>query len=221
MEGVTDMSDAQMKPGTWARDIAMAIGTYVPGFARPPARFVSERGKPVHGIVGEFATPAAVYHAAEKVRDAGFRRWDVYSPFPIHGMEEAMGIRRTFLPFLVAAIGFSGAGLGLLFQYWVSANAYPLVVQGKPYGAWEPFVPIMFEMGVLPSAFAALFGMLMLNGLPRFHHPLLANERFLSVSDDTFFLCIEAEDAGFDADRIKDLLEEAGARSIELVEDDA
>ncbi|GAB4386860.1 MAG: DUF3341 domain-containing protein [Phycisphaerales bacterium] len=215
------MSDAQRKAGSWARDIAMVLGTYVPGFSRPPARFVSESGKPVHGIVAEFESPASVYHAAERVRDSGFRRWDVYSPFPIHGIEEAMGFRRTWLPLFVAAIGFSGAGLGLLFQWWVSASAYPLVVQGKPYGAWEPFVPIMFELGVLPSAFAALFGMLMLNGLPRYHHPLLSKERFLSASDDRFFICIEAEDANFDADKIKDLFESVGAKSIELVEDDA
>lgn len=215
------MSDALKKPGSWTRDVAMALGTYIPGFARPPARFVSERGLPVHGIVAEFDKPSVVYHAAEKVRDAGFKRWDLYSPFPIHGVEEAMGFRRTFLPFLVAAIGFSGAGLGLFFQFWVTSGAYPIVVQGKPYGAWEPFVPIMFELGVLPSAFAALFGMLMLNGLPRFHHPLFNKERFLSVSDDTFFICIEAEDAAFDADRIRELFESAGARSIELVEDEA
>ncbi|RMH11085.1 MAG: DUF3341 domain-containing protein [Planctomycetota bacterium] len=199
----------------------MVLGTYIPGFARPPARFVTEQGKPVHGIVAEFDNVVKVYHAAEKVRDAGFKRWDLYSPFPIHGVEEAMGFKRTSLPIFVAAIGFCGAGLGLLFQYWVSASAYPLVVQGKPFGAWEPFVPIMFELGVLPSAFAALFGMLMLNGLPRYHHPLLSREQFLRSSDDRFFICIEAEDPAFDAERIRSLLESAGAESVDLVEDDA
>jgi len=215
------MANATNKPGSWSRDIAMALGTYIPGFAKPPARYVTENGKAVHGIVAEFASPSAVYHAAEKVRDKGYKRWDLYSPFPIHGIEEAMGFKRTKLPLLVATIGFTGAGLGLLLQYWVTAVAYPLVVQGKPYGAWEPFVPIMFELGVLPSAFAALFGMLALNGLPRFHHPLLARKDFWRVSDDRFFICIEAEDAKFDAAEVRKLLEGAGAMNVDLVEDDA
>jgi hypothetical protein len=215
------MSSATNKPGTWARDIAMAMGTYIPGFSKPPARFVTEEGHAVHGIVAEFETPSGVYHAAEMVRDRGFKRWDVYSPFPIHGIEGAMGFKRTKLPYLVAMIGFTGAGLGLLFQYWVTAVAFPLVVQGKPYGAWEPFVPIMFELGVLPSAFASLLGMLALNGLPRFHHPLLSRKDFLRVSDDRFFICIEAEDANFDARAVRLLFESAGASSVDIVEDHA
>lgn len=215
------MADTPTRPGSWARDIAMVMGTYLPGFTRPPARFVTENGKAVHGIIAEFDTPTAVYHAAEMVRDKGYKRWDLYSPFPIHGIETAMGFKRTKLPLLVAAIGFTGAGLGLLLQYWVTAHAFPLVVQGKPYGAWEPFVPIMFELGVLPSAFAALFGMLALNGLPRFHHPLLARKDFWRVSDDRFFICIEAEDSKFDAAEVRTLLESAGSTNVDLVEDDA
>jgi hypothetical protein len=215
------MTQAQQKVGSWARDVAMALGTYVPGFAKPPARFITESGKSVHGVVAEFDTPAQVYHAAEKVRDAGYRRWDVYSPFPIHGIEDAMGFKRTGLPLLVAMIGFSGAGLGLLFQYWVTKTDYPIVVQGKPFGSWESFVPIMFELGVLPSAFAALFGMLMLNGLPRFHHPLLSRPSFWRASDDRFYICIEAEDKQFDPQRVRSLLESAGGQSVDLVEDDA
>ena len=215
------MAEASNKPGSWTRDIAMVLGTYIPGFTRPPARYVTEEGKAVHGIVAEFETPSAVYHAAEKVRDKGYKRWDLYSPFPIHGIEGAMGFKRTKLPLLVATIGFTGAGLGLLLQYWVTAVAFPLVVQGKPYGAWEPFVPIMFELGVLPSAFAALFGMLALNGLPRFHHPLLSRLDFLRASDDRFFICIEAEDPKFDAAEVRTLLEGAGSINVDIVEDDA
>jgi ActD protein len=215
------MPNTNAKPGSWSRDIAMMLGTYIPGFSKPPARFVTEEGKAVHGVVAEFETPSGAYHAAEKIRDAGYKRWDVYSPFPIHGIEEAMGIKRTKLPLFVAAVGFTGAGLGLLLQYWVTASDFPLVVQGKPYGAWEPFVPIMFEMGILPAAFAAIFGMLALNGLPRFHHPLLARESFWRVSDDRFYICIEAEDPKFDAAQVKTLLESAGSSNVDLVEDDA
>lgn len=182
-------------------------------------QFVNEAGDTIHAIIAEFDTPPAVYHAAEQVRDAGYTRWDVYSPFPMHGMEDAMGIKRTRLPLLVGVIGLSGAGLGYLMQHWMTAVNYTMVVQGKPYGAWEPFTPITFELGVLFSAFAALIGMLVLNGLPRWHHPLLKKERFLSVSDDRFVVCIETADPRFDPDATRKLLEHAGARHIELVEE--
>ena len=118
--------------------------------------FVTEAGEPIHGIMAEFATPADIYHASEKVRDAGYTRWDAYSPFPIHGMEEAMGVKRTKLPALVAVIGLSGAGLGFLMQSWMSAVDYPMLTQGKPFNSWQAFVPITFELGILSSAFAAL-----------------------------------------------------------------
>lgn len=181
--------------------------------------YVTESGEAIHGIMAEFATPADLFHAAEKVRDAGYKKWDTFTPFPIHGMEEAMGITRTKLPLLVAVIGLSGAGLGFLMQWWMSAADYPLVVQGKPYGSWQAFVPITFELGILSAAFTSLIGMLALNALPRWNHPLFKKERFLSSSDDTFFVCIEAGDAKFDPERTRALLEHAGAKSIELVEE--
>src|SRR6185295_12949008 len=122
-----------------------------------------------------------------------------------HGMEEAMGVKRTILPVLVACIGFSGSGLGFLMQWWMNTD-YKMVVQGKPYTAWEPFIPITFELGILFAAFGSLIGMLALNGLPRWHHPLFKQERFLRSSDDTFFICIEAKDPKFDPERTKGLL---------------
>jgi hypothetical protein len=181
--------------------------------------FVTEAGEPIHGIMAEFATPADIYHASEKVRDAGYTRWDAYSPFPIHGMEEAMGVKRTQLPALVAVIGLSGAGLGFLMQSWMSAVDYPMLTQGKPFNSWQAFVPITFELGILSAAFAALIGMLAMNALPRWHHPLLKKERFLSSSDDKFFVCVEAADPVFDPEKTRALLEQAGATSIELVEE--
>ena len=134
--------------------------------------------------------------------------------------DEAMGVKRTRLPLLVACIGFTGAGLGFLMQWWMTAVDYPLVVQGKPYGAWESFVPITFELGILFSAFASLIGMLALNGLPRWHHPLMKKERFLAVSDDRFVVCIEAGDEKFDPDKTRRLLESVGGTNIDLVEDE-
>lgn len=130
-----------------------------------------------------------------------------------------MGVRRTILPVIVAAGAFTGAGLAYLMQWWMSYINYPLVVQGKPPWAWEPFTPIVFELGVLFSAFSALIGMLALNGLPRHYHPLFKKERFLRISQDRFAIAIEARDPRFDPQGTRRMLEAAGAKAIELVEE--
>jgi hypothetical protein len=179
--------------------------------------FKTEKGERVYGIVAEFPNPAVLSHAAEKVRDGGYKKWDVYSPFPVHGMDDAMGIRRTALPLIVAMCAFGMAGLGYLFQLYISHNVYPLSVQGKPTDAWEGFIPITFEFGVLGTAFSALFGMLMMNALPRFNHPLLKKERFLRASDDRFFICIEAKDDKFEPTNLRSLFQHAGATHVDLV----
>jgi hypothetical protein len=197
----------------------MAQSDYLPFVAPRPARFKTEEGAAVYGVMGEFEKTPEVYRAAELVRDAGYTRWDVYAPFPIHGIDEAMGMKRTRLPLIVAAGGFTGVGLAWLMQWWMTAVDYRLVVQGKNYGDWEPWVPIMFELGVLLAAFSSLFGMLALNGLPRFNHPLLAKKSFLRVTDDRFVIAIEATDPKFDPIRCRDLLREVGASSVELVEE--
>ncbi|MEO1009511.1 MAG: DUF3341 domain-containing protein [Planctomycetota bacterium] len=186
---------------------------------KPTHAFRTEDGAVVHGVLAEFATPADVYHAAEKVRDAGFKKWDVFSPFPIHGIDEAMGIARTKLPLIVAMGGFTGIGCALAMQYWMTGVDYPIVVQGKPYNAWEPFVPITFELGVLFAAFSALFGMLALNGLPRWHHALMKNDRFLRTSDDAYAIVIEAGDPRFEGAPTATMLGELGAVHVELVEE--
>jgi len=181
--------------------------------------FVTESGAPLYGVLAEFATPAAIYHAAEKMRDAGYRKWDVHAPFPIHGIDEAMGIQRTKLPLLCAMGATAGVGLGYLMQYWMTAVDYPLVVQGKPFGSWEPFVPITFELGILLTAFTTLIGMLALNGLPRWNHPLFKSDRFLRTSDDVFMICVESTDPKFDPEATRKLLRDIGATSVELVEE--
>jgi hypothetical protein len=196
----------------------IGVHEYFPMIPRPPARFVTEQGIEVHGVLAEFDTPSEVYHAAEKVRDAGFTKWDVHSPFPIHGIEEAMGMPRTKLPLFVAVGAFTGTFLAWLMQYWMSAVDYPLVVQGKPPGAWEAFVPIIFEISVLLAAFTTLFTMLAMNGLPRFYHPLFKKDRFLRTSQDKFAIAIEATDPRFDPASVRSLLAGAGAKHIELVE---
>lgn len=182
--------------------------------------YTTESGVPVHGMMAEFGTPGEVYRAAEVFRDAGYTKWDVHTPFPIHGMEEAMGIKRTILPKLVAIVGLSGAGLGFLMQWWMSAVDYTLVVQGKPFNSWQAFIPITFECGILFSAFAALIGMMALNGIPRHNHPLMNKERFLACGEDLFVLAVEAQDPKFDPEQTRRLLESAGGRNVDLVEEE-
>jgi len=153
-------------------------------------------GQLVYGLMAEFSDPAATYHAAEKIRDAGYKKWDVYSPFAIHGIDEAMGMPTSRVPLACGIIGLSGAAVGFLFQWWVKTQGYPTVVQGKPHGAWQPLMPIIFEFGVIFTSFTALLTMLAINKLPRWYHPLLKKERFLKTSDDRFIICIEAVSGG-------------------------
>ncbi len=173
---------------------------------------------PCFGALAEFATPAALYHACERVRDAGYTRWDAHSPFPVHGLEQAMGLRRSLLPWIILVAGVSGAVLGFGLQWWVHASAYPLVISGKPYFAWPAFIPITFELGVLFGALGAVVGMLAVNRLPMHYHPLFHSKVFERVTDDAFFISIESWDPKFDAAATRSLLEGLGARSVELVE---
>jgi hypothetical protein len=171
-----------------------------------------------YGVLAEFATPAELYHACERVRDAGFTRWDAHTPFPVHGLERAMGLPRSPLPWIVLGTGLTGAALGFLLQWWVHSGAYPLVLSGKPCNAWPAYVPITFELGVLFAALGAVFGMLGLNRLPMHYHPLFRSRVFERVTDDTFFISIESWDPRFDASATRTLLESLGARSVEVLE---
>jgi hypothetical protein len=173
---------------------------------------------PHYGILAEFATPADLYHACERVRDAGFSRWDAHSPFPIHGLDKAMGLRRSPLPWIVLVMGLLGAGVGFGLQWWVHAKAYPLVISGKPYFAWPAYIPITFELAVLFGALGAVFGMFGLNQLPMLYHPLFRSKVFERVTDDVFFISIESWDPKFDPSATRTLLESVGARSVELLE---
>lgn len=172
-----------------------------------------------YGIIAEFPDPATTFHAAEVVRDAGYAKWDVYSPFPIHGIDEAMGIKPNKLPLMVGLLGLTGAALGFAFQFFVRTD-YAIVHQGKPASAWQVLVPVTFEFGVIFTAFSALLGMLAFNALPMWFHPLLKKERFLRVSDDRFIIAVEAKDAKFDPEQTKQLLLHAGATRVERVNDE-
>jgi len=173
-----------------------------------------------YGIIAEFDSPAAILRAAEKVRDAGYRRWDTFTPFPIHGMEKVMKLGNSLVGWVSLAMG-AGAFLSVVGLIWF-ANAfdYPLIVGGKPMFS-EPmtFVPAYILL-IMGSAIGALVGMLALNQLPRLHHPLFANKNFALVSRDKFFLAIGATDPKFSETETRRLLEEIGGANIELVEDE-
>ena len=173
---------------------------------------------PYYGILAEFATPRDLFHACERVRDAGFTKWDAHTPFPVHGLEKAMGLPRSLLPWIVLGMALLGAAAGFGLQVWVHMVAYPLVISGKPFFSWPAFIPITFEVSVLFAAFGAVFGMLALNRLPMHHHPLFRSRLFEQVTDNAFFISIESWDPQFDPTATGKLLQSLGARSVELVE---
>ena len=152
----------------------------------------------LYGMLAEFESPDQLRAAARAARDAGYRRMDAYSPFPIHGLTEALGSRPSRLAGLVLAGGVLGMLSGFGLQYWASVIAYPLNVGGRPLNSWPSFIPVTFEVTVLLAALTAVLGMLALNGLPYPHHPLFGAERFARATSDRFFLCIEAADPRFD-----------------------
>jgi hypothetical protein len=173
----------------------------------------------VYGYLAEFSNPATLYAACERVRDAGYREWDAHSPFPIHGIEKAMGFSWSKVPWFSLVLGLSGAAVGFLGQAWVSVHAYELIISAKPLLSWQAFLPVTFEVGILATAIGTLLGMFLLNGLPRLHHPLFVSEAFERHSDDAFFISIEARDGKFDMEKTRALLEDIGATYIELVEE--
>lgn len=179
---------------------------------------MSDRGASgVWGLLAEFSGPETLAQAARGVREAEIRAFDVHTPYPVHGMDDAVGTPRSRIPLFVLVLGLGGAAAGMLLQWWVSAVAYPLVISDKPFFSWPAFVPITFELGVLGGAMGALIGLLHLARLPRHHHPLFAMRSFERVTDDGFFLSVEASDPRFDVDATADLLRRLGARNVESV----
>jgi hypothetical protein len=175
--------------------------------------------KKTYGLLAEYDSARAIYHACEQVRDAGYKVWDSYTPFAVHNLDKAMGLAPSVLPWIVFAMGMTGASLALLLPWWTSTIDYPIIIAGKPYFSWQAFVPVTFELGVLFSAFGAVFGMLGLNRLPMWYHSLFNSERFARVTDDKFFIAIEARDPNYDPQKTRELLERTGALHIEEVED--
>lgn len=174
----------------------------------------------VFGMLAEFDSAQSIYHAAEAIRDEGFKHWDAHTPFPVHGLEHAMGLKASKVPWIVLAMGLFGAAAGFTLQWWTMAVDYPTIIAGKPLFSWPAFVPVTFELSILLGAFGAVFGMLGLNKLPTFNHPLFNSARFEAVTDDKFFVSIEARDPLYDKRKTKKMLQKLGATHIEeLVEE--
>lgn len=151
----------------------------------------------LHGVLADFATPDQLLTAIGEVRKRGYTKFEAYTPFPIHGIDEAMGARRSKLGWVVLTGGLIGGASALLLQWYVGAVSYPLIIGGKPLFAIEPSIPITFELTVLLASFGAVFGMFALNGLPRFHHPVFNYKKWKGATDDRFLLVVEATDRKF------------------------
>lgn len=175
--------------------------------------------KETYGILAEFRNPKELVDAARKVKDSGYQDFDTYAPFAIHGMDEAMGLKKSPLGWIVVTGGILGGGGILWLMIWVMNAAWPLNISGKPLLNLPIYVPITFEITVLISSFAAMFGLFYLNGLPKLHNPLFNVDRFEKASDDGFFICIEASDNLFSKASVKKLFTDAGATHIEMVFD--
>ncbi len=172
---------------------------------------------PVWGVVAMFHEPAELLAAVHRVRDAGYRRVDAYVPFPVEGLPEALGFRRTWIPFIVFCAGFGGEAGGYFMEWFALAIWYPLNVGGRPLNSWPLFIPITFELAVLVGGLAAAFGMLALNGLPMPYHPLFNVPSFARATQDRFFLAVEARDPRFDRRRTAEFLLGLGATEVSEV----
>ena len=184
----------------------------------PP--FVSEPPAPrLWGVLAEFDSVDVLLPAVEKVRKAGFTAFDVHTPIPLHGLDEAMGIRPSRIPLVVLGGGLAGATAGLALQWWTNAVDYPFKISGKPLFGLPAAIPVAFELTVLLAALGAVVALVVANGWPQFYHPLLKVERFRRASQDRYFVSVEADDPRFERAAVVALLTSLGATAVEEVED--
>ena len=173
---------------------------------------------PIYGLLAEFADANALVTATRQAHEKGFRSMDAYAPFPIEEVSEALGFRKTRLPFIVLIGGILGCLTGFGMQYYSAVLSYPIDVGGRPFNSWPAFIPITFEMTILGAALSAVLGMLALNGLPMPYHPVFNVPRFALATRDRFFLCIEARDPLFDREQTKSFLRSLTPREVTEVE---
>lgn len=171
-----------------------------------------------HGLIAAFETPAAIMAGAEKVRDAGYQRWDVHTPFPVHGMDHAMGLRRSKVPRFTFIGGITGFTLGMLMIWYMSAVDYPLIVGGKPLFSPMFAFPVAYELTILLSAFGSIIGMFILNRLPMHYHPVLKYDQMTRVTSDRFYIVIDARDPSYHPQKTREFLIASGATEVSELE---
>ncbi len=176
--------------------------------------------KKLHGVYAEFDAVDPLLAACARVRDAGYTKTDAFTPFAVHGIEKALGIKPTALPWISLAAGLTGTTIALTMQIWMNTINYPYIISGKPFFSLPAFIPVSFELTILLASFGAFFGMFALNGLPKFSNPLFTAPRFDRVTDDKFFLYIDAKDPRFDHAGVTRFLTELGGEHVQDVYDD-
>jgi Protein of unknown function (DUF3341) len=172
----------------------------------------------IYGLMAEFPNSEALLVAASAAYEEGYRRMDAYTPFPVDGLAEAIGFRKTRIPLIVLIGGIIGCVGGFYLQYWISVIDYPINVGGRPFNSWPSFIPVTFELTILLAALSAVLGLLVLNGLPMPYHPVFNVDRFEFASRNRFFLCIEAADPKFDPQRTRQFLESVKPHGVYEVE---
>ena len=170
-------------------------------------------------MIATFDTAAEIYHAAQLVRDAGYKHWDCITPCPVHGLDGAMGLRRSIVPRISLIGGIIGFCTGMTLIWWTGAVDYPLIVGGKPYFSPLFAFPVSYELTILFTAFATIFGMFFLNRLPMHYHPVLKAPQFVRALDDRFYIVIESNDPKFNATETRALLERVGGKDIVEIEE--
>ena len=173
------------------------------------------------GWMAEFENEHDLLHAAEKVRDAGYTKTDAFTPFPVHGIDHALGIKPTILPVIVLCAGLTGLFTALLMQWWMNGVDYKYIISGKPFGITPASIPVSFELTILFSAFTSVLGMLALNGLPRFSNPVFTNAKFDRATNDRFFLYVDATDKYYNRESVRELLSSVHANSLDEVTEDS
>ncbi len=173
-----------------------------------------------YGMVAEFDSPKAVTIAARKTTEHGYSKVEAYTPFPVHGLDDAIGFRQSKVQWTIFLCGVAGCLIGLSMQYWWANIDYPMNVGGRPLWSWPSNIPVTFECTILASAFGAVFGMLAYNGLPKPYHPIFEVTNFERASQDRFFLLIEAHDPQYDREATRQFMETLGALNVEELEAD-
>ena len=172
-----------------------------------------------YGLIAAFDTPAALFHAAQKVRDAGYKSWDCITPFPIHGLDGAMGLKRSHVPRVSLSGGITGFCTGMSMIWYTNGFDYKLIVGGKPFFSPLFAFPVSYELTILFTAFATIGGMLFINGLGKLYHPILKYDHIVRAMTDRFYIVIEAADGRYQAAATRAFLLEIGGQTIVELED--